>query len=90
MRVDAQPPPPVVVCAVAGHAGQQPQPDDRGVTKDGGRSWDWTRLTEETVEDYLRPMAAVLNDGRVVLVALHGDYPSMHAYNLRVVGCMLD
>jgi len=62
----------------------------QGQTDDHGKSWSWTRLTEEDVVDYLRPLTATLNDGRLLLAALHGDYFTMHAYNQRAVACVLD
>jgi len=61
-----------------------------GQTTDNGASWRWRRLTEEDVEDYLRPLTATLKDGRLLVAALHGDYFTMHDYNQRMVVTMLE
>jgi hypothetical protein len=62
----------------------------RGRTDDAGATWHWSALTENAIADNLRPRVAPLNDGRRLLLWLHGTYRTMHDYDQAVLGHILD
>lgn len=45
-----------------------------GRTSDGGATWQWTALTEDSVDDNLRPIVPIWRDPRVALVWMQGAY----------------
>ena len=49
-----------------------------GRTRDGGATWQWTPLTQNSTVDHLRPLVPIWNDpqNRVALVWMSGDYPT--------------
>ena len=62
----------------------------RGVTRDQGRNWTWTPVTEQSKRDNIRPMIPSWNKDRTVVLWLQGDYHSYTDYDLDVVGVILD
>jgi hypothetical protein len=46
----------------------------RGVTADGGASWDWEPLTMNSTDDNLRPLVPRWDDERTALVWMRGRY----------------
>lgn len=62
----------------------------RGRTKDGGKTWIWTPITENSSVDNLRPIAAYGSQkGKSVLLWLRGVLNTYTSYSLDVAG-MLD
>jgi hypothetical protein len=57
-----------------------------GETGDGGASWEWTALTEESGTDNLRPLWPAWSDERSALVWMRGQYNSYTSWNTQVVG----
>ena len=47
-----------------------------GKTPDGGATWTWTPLTQNSPTDNLRPLVPIWNDPRVALVWMRGEYPN--------------
>ena len=46
-----------------------------GVTPDGGATWRWSPLTQDSTVDHLRPLVPVWSDNRVALIWMRGLYP---------------
>jgi hypothetical protein len=46
----------------------------RGVTPDGGDTWDWTPITRDSTVDNLRPLVPRWDDERTALVWMRGAY----------------
>jgi hypothetical protein len=46
----------------------------QGVTGDGGATWDWVPVTQDSAEDNLRPIVPNWNDPQVALVWMRGQY----------------
>jgi hypothetical protein len=57
----------------------------QGVTEDGGKSWKFTALTQNSDVPNLRPVV-VAKDGWHALLWLRGTYPNYKSYNQDVVG----
>ena len=58
----------------------------RGVTADGGRTWTWRAMTQDSERDNIRPIVRALEDGRTVILWLRGTYESYTRFDLDVVG----
>jgi hypothetical protein len=58
----------------------------KGITPDGGASWNWTPITADSTEDNLRPLVPEGANGRLVLLWLRGTYRAYIDYSLAVVG----
>jgi hypothetical protein len=58
----------------------------KGVTADGGKTWDWTPVTSDSTADNLRPIIPIWEEGRTVLMWLRGKYEAYWSYDLDVVG----
>jgi hypothetical protein len=50
----------------------------RGVTADGGATWQWTPITANSTADNLRPIVPKWNDPRRALVWMRGSYRHNH------------
>ncbi|MCC5829643.1 MAG: BNR-4 repeat-containing protein [Phycisphaeraceae bacterium] len=61
-----------------------------GMTRDSGKTWTWSPVTEASTVDNLRPRLVRLNDGRAMLLWLRGAYRTMHDFDLKVVARYLD
>lgn len=46
----------------------------KGVTQDGGATWRWSPVTQNSTEDNLRPIIPIWDDPRVALVWMRGKY----------------
>jgi hypothetical protein len=46
----------------------------RGETKDGGATWAWTPITQNSTMDNLRPLVPIWKDQRTALVWMRGTY----------------
>ncbi len=57
-----------------------------GITADGGASWSWTPVTEDSSVDNLRPIVPAWDAAREALIWLRGTYTSYTDYHLAVVG----
>ncbi|MFT3789112.1 MAG: BNR-4 repeat-containing protein [Tepidisphaeraceae bacterium] len=61
-----------------------------GRTLDGGATWVWTPLTQDSTADNLRPIIPIWNDPRVALVWMCGDYPTHRGpWTTKVMAAML-
>ncbi len=61
-----------------------------GKTSNGGVTWTWTPVTEESETDNLRPIVPLGCGRRTILLWLRGTYTSYTQYDLDVVGIILD
>ena len=62
----------------------------RGVSRDGGESWEWTPLTADSSADNLRPTVPPRSGGRTALLWLRGELRSYTDYDLEIVGLALE
>jgi hypothetical protein len=62
----------------------------RGVTDDGGHSWRWTAVTDNSTADHLRPVIPDWPGSRRAVLWMNGDYPSYTAYDTDLVGRIED
>jgi hypothetical protein len=58
----------------------------RGNTEDGGATWDWTAITENSVVDNLRPIVPEPVGGVRTVLWFRGSYTTAHNINAAVVG----
>ncbi len=59
----------------------------KGKTSDGGKTWTWKAITEDSSVDNLRPIAAYgSKKGQTVLLWLRGTLDTYETYSLDVVG----
>lgn len=61
----------------------------RGVTADGGETWSWTAITENSTQDNLRPIVAASRETWAV-AWLRGEYRAYTDYNQAAVGLIYD
>lgn len=61
----------------------------KGVTGDGGATWEWTATTTNSAQDNLRPIVAASGDAWAV-AWLRGDYRSYTDYDQAAVGLVYD
>jgi hypothetical protein len=57
----------------------------KGVTKDGGATWEWTAITKNSDADNIRPIV-VTNDDYEAVIWLNGSYTTYQKYDLKAVG----
>jgi hypothetical protein len=57
-----------------------------GTTKDGGRTWSWTQLTQSTEVDNLRPFVPRSDEGHHAVLWFRGEYNSYTDYDTDIVG----
>ena len=59
----------------------------RGKTSDGGKTWTWKAITEDSSMDNLRPIVAYgSSKGKAVLLWLRGALDTYTSYSLDVAG----
>jgi hypothetical protein len=58
----------------------------KGVTGDGGVSWDWSAITENSILDNLRPIVPDPHGGDPTVIWFRGTYTTAHSINTTVVG----
>jgi hypothetical protein len=56
-----------------------------GRSADGGETWDWTPVTQDSTADNLRPVVPRAAGGRTLLLWLRGTYTSYVAYDQRLL-----
>jgi len=61
----------------------------RGFTNDGGATWSWTPVTENSTVDNLRPTVPIWDSQHTALLWLRGTYYTYRSYDLEVVGHLL-
>ena len=57
-----------------------------GTTADGGATWSWQAITENSGVDNLRPIVPKWRSDRTVVLWLRGTYETYTKYGLDVVG----
>jgi len=57
----------------------------RGFTADGGKTFEWTPVTESSAADNLRPIVPMNHDRSEFLVWFHGTYTSYTSYSTKVL-----
>ena len=60
----------------------------KGVTGDGGGSWKWQPLTENSSQDNLRPIVPAHHPGGTFVLWLRGVYRAYTDYQTEVVACV--
>lgn len=55
-----------------------------GRTRDKGRTWEWTALTENSPYDNIRPFSPAWEPGKSAVIYMSGDYPSFYVYDNQV------
>jgi len=58
----------------------------RGVTPDGGMSWNWTAITENSVVDNLRPIVPDSHGDETTVIWFRGRYTTAHNIDATIVG----
>jgi hypothetical protein len=58
----------------------------KGITADGGASWNWTAITENSVIDNLRPIVPDSHGGDTTVIWFRGRYTTAHNIDATVVG----
>ncbi len=58
----------------------------KGFTRDFGKSWDWSAITENSTMDNLRPVVPNWNGQNTALTWLRGDYTTFTNWSTEVVG----
>jgi hypothetical protein len=58
----------------------------KGTTTDGGRSWEWSPVTENSTADNLRPIIPIWEPGRTALLWARGTLTTYTDYDLDIVG----
>jgi hypothetical protein len=58
----------------------------KGKSADGGASWAWTAITENSVVDNLRPIVPDAHGGDTTVLWFRGTYTTAHVINAAVVG----
>lgn len=61
----------------------------KGVTADGGASWTWTAITENSSYDNLRPIVPAWDDGHTALLWYRGQVNSARNFDTAIVGLIL-
>ena len=62
----------------------------RGVTSNGGKTWQWTPVTAHSTTDNLRPLVPIWRDPRTALVWMRGTYASNRGqWETKVVAVLL-
>ncbi len=62
----------------------------RGTTCDGGVSFAWTPITEQSTQDNLRPVVPSWESDRTALLWMRGTYDSASTHSTDIVGVILD
>jgi hypothetical protein len=62
----------------------------KGVTKDGGETWAWTPITENSTMDNLRPIVPVWEDYKTALIWFRGTYTTAQIIDAQIVGVITD
>ena len=57
-----------------------------GRTSDGGKSWTWAPVTENSNCDNLRPIVPGWTKGKSVVLWMQGTYPKFYQYDTKIVG----
>jgi BNR repeat-containing family member len=61
-----------------------------GTTPDGGATWNWTPLTQDSTGDHLRPIIPIWDDPRMALVWMKGRYDhNQGPWNTKVMAATL-
>ncbi len=58
----------------------------KGVTGDGGATWTWAAVTENSKVDNLRPLIPVWNNQHTAVLWFRGTMTRSQHYNCEVVG----
>lgn len=58
----------------------------KGVTRDGGASWTWTPITENSEADHLRPVIPIWEGSRRAVLWQYGTFRTYTDYNTDIVG----
>lgn len=61
-----------------------------GRTADGGKTWCWAPLTENSKVDNLRPIVPTWAPGKSVVLWMKGNYPKFIQYDTRIVGRIVE
>ena len=63
----------------------------RGRTEDGGASWSWKQITDDSDRDNIRPVVPIWpNEEELAVVWSRGEYRTYTDYDLEIVGLILD
>jgi hypothetical protein len=62
----------------------------KGITRDSGRTWQWTPVTRNSTVDNLRPIVPKWDSGNTALLWLRGTLRSYTDYDLDVVGLVMN
>lgn len=62
----------------------------KGTTVDGGASWNWQAVTQNSTVDNLRPIIPDWNSEKKAVLWMRGDYTTFTNYDLAVVGIIDD
>jgi hypothetical protein len=60
----------------------------KGVTSNGGASWSWTPITQNSVRDNLRPIVPLWDQNNTALLWCRGSYSAAQRYDAAIVGIL--
>jgi hypothetical protein len=61
----------------------------RGVTADGGNTWNWAAITANSTVDNIRPLVNVIDPDDISLIWMRGTYTAYTNFNTAVVGVIM-
>lgn len=61
----------------------------KGVTDDGGATWDWSAITENSTVDNVRPIVPEWDEQNTALLWMRGDYNTFTDYDTDIVGIVI-
>ncbi|MBX2850646.1 MAG: BNR repeat-containing protein [Phycisphaeraceae bacterium] len=61
----------------------------KGVTDDGGASWDWSAITENSTVDNVRPIVPDWDEANTALLWMRGNYTTFTNYDTDIVGVVI-
>ncbi|MBN2191872.1 MAG: hypothetical protein JW751_03575 [Polyangiaceae bacterium] len=62
----------------------------RGTTCDGGQTFEWTPITQNSNQDNLRPVVPYWESEKTVLLWMRGTYHTAQTYDTDIVGVIMD
>ncbi len=61
----------------------------KGVTSDGGTTWNWSAITSNSTTDNVRPQVSVIDQSQFALIWMRGTYSAYNNFNTSVVGIIV-
>ncbi|WP_185957136.1 T9SS type A sorting domain-containing protein [Gracilimonas mengyeensis] len=62
----------------------------KGVTADGGETWEWSAITQNSTRDNFRPIIPQWNNENTALLWFRGSYYAAHNFDAAIVGMVIE